>query len=190
MDDEEVFDLLDGIDSEQRTDKAEAFEELATSMPVGEHGRASFLVAAGEHRQLRKEYDEARRLFELALADGGESEADPQAFLLSVALDLGDEAAVESLARQLRGLVRADRATPATCMHVGEAFEDHDRLREAMRWFTLPLTWGDPDDLQGLDQLCLAGRWRVRRRLDLPEDRLDQIAGSRLRAARDRGDRG
>jgi len=186
MDDDEVFDLLDEIDSEQRTDKAEAFEALAKSMPVGEHGRASFLVAAGEHRQMRREHDEAQRLFELALADGGESEADPCAFLLSVALDRGDEAAVESLATQLRGLVRADRATPATCVHVGEAFEDHDRLREAMRWFTMPLTWGDLDDPRGLDQLCLAGRWRVRRRLELPEDRLDQIAGAGLDAARDR----
>ena len=179
MDDDEVFDLLDGIDSQRRPDKAEAFEELALSMPVGEHGRASFLVAAGEHRQMRKEYAEARRLFELALADGGESEADPQAFLVSLALDTGDEPAVEALTRQLRVLVRGDRVTPASCLHVGEAFEDHDRLREAMRWFTLPLTWGDLDGDQ-LDTLCLAGRWRVRRRLGLPEDRLDQIAAASM----------
>lgn len=182
MDDDEVFDLLDGIDSERRSDKAEAFEALAKSMPVGEHGRASFLVAAGEHRQLREEYDEARRLFELALADGGESEADPLAFLLSLALDTGDEPAVESLARQLRDLVRADRATPATCLHVGEAFEEHDRLREAMRWFTIPLMWGDLDDVHSLDELCLYGRWRVRRRLELPQDRLDLLIAPRMAA--------
>lgn len=179
-----MFDRLTEIDSARRGDKAEAFEALAKSMPVGEHGRASFLIAAGEHRQMRKEHDEARRLFELAMSDGGEADADPLANLLSLALDTGDDRTVDSLSKQLRELIRSDQVTVATCVHVGDSFADHDRLREAMRWFTMPLTWGETDD-EDLDHLCLVGRWRVRRRLELPEDRLDQVAAARLAAARD-----
>ena len=175
MDDDEVFDRLTEIDGSTSTRKAEEFEALAHSMPVGEYGRATFLVAAGQHRQMGEEHDEARRLFDLALEDGGESPSDPLANLLSLALDTGDEPRVEALSAELRGLVRADRMGAGGCVFVGDVLREHGRLREAMRWYTIPLTYADlaEDDL---DYFCLAGRYHVRRELDLPEDRLDQVA--------------
>ena len=188
MDDDEVFDRLTEIDMSGSTRKAEEFEALAGSLPVGEYGRASFLIAAGEHRQMRKEYDEARRCFELALEDGGESSTDPLGNLLSLALDTGDEETVQSLAAELRRMVRDDRMGASGCHFVGESFRDHDRLREALRWFTIPLTYADLEDDDDLDFLCLAGRYHVRRDLGMPEDRLDKIAAVEIERQRQRAD--
>lgn len=187
MDDDEVFDRLTEIDMSGSTRKAEEFEALAQSLPVGEYGRASFLIAAGEHRQMRKEYDAARRCFELAREDGGESATEPLASLLSLALDTGDEATVQSLSGELRQLVRADRMGASGCSYVGDSFRDHDRLREALRWFTIPLTYADLES-DDLDYFCLVGRYHVRRDLGLPEDRLDQVAAVEMEQQRQRAD--
>lgn len=175
MDDDEVFDRLTEIDMSNSTNKAEEFEALAQSMPMGEYGRATFLVAAGQHRQMSDEYDDARRCFDLALEDGGESTTDPVANLLSLALALEDEETVDSLSARLRGLVREDRMGTGACHFVGDSFRSHSRLREALRWFTIPLTYADLDEDE-LDFFCLTGRYHVRRELGMPEDRLDQIA--------------
>lgn len=51
----------------------------------------------------------------------------------------------------------------------------HDQLREAHRWFTMPLSYADPDS-EDLDYLCLAARLRVREALGLPQDRFDRLA--------------
>ena len=187
MDDDEVFDRLTEIDMSGSTRKAEEFEALAQSLPVGEYGRASFLIAAGPHRQMRKEYDEARRCFELALEDGGESSTDPLTNLLSLALDTGDEATVLSLSAELRRMVRDDRMGADGCLFVGDSFQDHGRLREALRWFTIPLTYADLED-DDLDYFCLAGRYRVRRELGMPEDRIDQIAAVEIARQQQRAD--
>jgi hypothetical protein len=186
MDDDEVFDRLSAIDMSGSTRKAEEFEALAQSLPVGEDGRATFLIAAGEHRQMRKEYDDARRCFDLALQDGGETSTEPLGNLLSLALDTGDEAAVESLSAELRRLVRDDRMGAGACHFVGDSFRDHGRLREALRWFTIPLTYADLED--DLDYFCLVGRYQTRRDLGLPEDRLDQIAIEEIERQRQRAD--
>ena len=187
MDDDEVFDRLTEIDMSGSTRKAEEFEALARSLPVGEYGRASFLIAAGEHRQMRKEYDDARRCFDLAREDGGETSTDPLASLLGLALETGDEATVQSLSAELRRLVRDDRMSAGGCHFVGDTFRDHGRLREALRWFTIPLTYADLED-DDLDYFCLAGRYHVRRDLGLPEDRLDQIAAVEIELQRQRAD--
>ena len=179
MDDDEVFDRLSEIDMSASTKKAEEFEALAQSMPVGEHGRATFLVSAGQHRQMNDECDEAHRCFSLALEDGGRTTLHPVANLLSLALATGDESAVEARSAELRGLVRADRLGPAACHFVGDSFRDHGRLREALRWFTIPLTYADLED-DDLDLLCLADRYQVRRELEMPQDRLDQIAAAEM----------
>src|SRR6478672_20500 len=102
MDDDEVFDRLSEIDMSASTTKAEDFEALAQSMPVGEHGRATFLVSAGQHRQMNDEYDEARRRYSLALEDGGRTMLHPVACLLSLALAMGDESTVDALSAGLR----------------------------------------------------------------------------------------
>jgi len=183
MDDDEVFERLSEIDMSSSPTKAEDFEALARSMPVGEHGRATFLVTAGQHRQMREEYDEARRCYQLALEDGGTSVIHPLANLLSLALDTGEEVAVASLSAKLRRLVREDRLGTAGCAFLGDTFRIHGRLREALRWFTIPLTYADLEE-DDLDDLCLGGRFDIRRELGMPQDRLDQIAVAELERLR------
>lgn len=51
--------------------------------------------------------------------------------------------------------------------------ELHGRDREAVRWYTIPLTWADDEDL---DYLCLMARLRVRTSLGMPVDRFDVLA--------------
>ena len=180
MDQDEVTRRLEEIDFSRSPRKAEELEAQAQSMPVGEPGRVTFLVAAGGHRQMDKQYDEARRLFELAVEDGGGgSMTHPKSHLLSLALELGDEDAVAPLLVELRGLVRDDRLGTPGCHFVGDTLRRHGRLREAMRWFTIPLTYTDLED-GDLDYLCLIGRYQVRRELEMPQDRFDQIAESEL----------
>lgn len=175
MTEDELFDLLTAI--EQRVpleEKPAWFEREANDLEPGEHGRASLLVAAGEHWQMRKEYDEARRCFRLAMRDGGESGSDPIANLLSLALDEGDADSVTEFDKTLRGLVRKDEVSPTTCHLVAEAYEIHDELRQALRWYNIPFTHGYPDGEPG-DAMLLQGRRRVRTALGLTPDQLDVI---------------
>jgi len=190
MHDDDVFDLLTAIEETTPIgSKAERFEAMAEEMTPGEHGRATFLLAAGEHWQMRQKYDNARRCFELALGDGGETATEPLANLLGLALETGDEPQASSLALELRGLVRQGDIGASGCHFIGETFETHGRLREAMRWFTIPLSYVDPEDEDDLDFYCLSGRHRVRRELGLPEDRYDLAAvAARRRRSQYAGD--
>lgn len=173
-----MFDRLTDIEETVPLDeKAERFEELAATLAPGENGRASFLVAAGEHRQVRGEHDEARRCYELALADGGQTGTPALANLHRLALETGDDLEAASLVAELRAMARRDELYPMDFLFVGETFESVDSLREAQRWFTMPLSRLDPVlDEDRLDPYCLAARHRVRRALGLPVDRYDQVA--------------
>jgi hypothetical protein len=174
MTEDELLDLMSSLEERVAASyKPAAFEAEARRLPVGEHGRARLLAAAGEHWQLRGEYDEARRCYREARVAGGDTMVDVWAHFLSLALDEGDDEQVRVIDRSLRVAVSVDALEPATCRFVGESYEAHGRLKEAMRWFTLPLTWGEEEDL---DDLCLTARWRVRRELGLPVDRLDSLA--------------
>lgn len=178
MTEDELFDLLSWIEETvPLVEKPLAFQTEAATLAEGEHGRTSLLVAAGEHWQMRGEYAKARRCFDEALADGGESTGGPVANLFSLALDEGDEEEATLRVRQLRDLAKQDALIADECHHVGETFEVHGRLREAMRWFTIPLAWADEDEL---DYLCLTGRTRVRRALGLAADRFDVLAQAEL----------
>ncbi len=59
---------------------------------------------------------------------------------------------------------------------IGDVLEASDRLKEAQRWYTIGLRDFDPEvDEPGFDQnLCLSGRYRVRRLLGLPADGFDR----------------
>jgi hypothetical protein len=173
MTEDELFDLLTSIEEMVPVaDKPARLEVEAGRLEEGEHGRAQLLQAAGEHWQMRKDFSEARRCYEEAMADDGHTAVDIWASFLSLALDEGDDAEVARRDEELRVAVTLDALDPETCHFVGESYEVHGRLREAMRWFTLPLTWADDEDA---DDLCLAGRWRVRRELGLPLDHFDRL---------------
>lgn len=176
MTEDELFDLLTAIEERVPLEEKPAwFEREANDLEPGEHGRASLLIAAGEHWQMRKEYDEARRCFRLAMRDGGESGSDPIANLLSLALDEGDTESITEYDKTLRGLAREDEVSPTTCHLVAEAYEIHDQLRQALRWYNIPFTHGYPD-ADPTDAMLLAGRRRVRTALGLASDQLDVMA--------------
>lgn len=176
MTEDELFDLLTQIEEHvPLEEKPTWFEREANDLEPGEHGRASLLVAAGEHWQMRKEYDDARRCFRLAMRDGGESASDPIANLLSLALDEGDAESVTELDQTLRGLVREDEVSPTTCHLAAEAYEIHGRLRQALRWYNIPFTHGYPEG-DPADAMLLDGRRRVRTALGLAPDQLDVMA--------------
>lgn len=175
MDDDDLFDLLTAIEERVPTDdKPGRFEREAGELEPGEHGRASLLIAAGEHWQMRGAYDDARRCFQEALDDGGEAASDPIGNLLSLALEESDDTAVEAFDKELRQLARQDAVSPTTCHLVAEAYELQGRPRLALRWYNIPFTHDDPFD-DAVDHLLLAGRRRLRAELGLAPDRLDRF---------------
>jgi len=179
MDDDELFDLLTSI--EERVpiqDKPARFEREAAALDPGVYGRASLLIAAGEHWQMRDEYDDARRCFHEARDDGGESRSDPVGNLLSLALHQRDEEAAQAYDAELRQLARHDAISATTCHLVGEAYEVHGQLRQALRWFSIPFIHADPLD-DPIDEMLLIARRRVRVELCLAPDRLDQLVDTR-----------
>jgi hypothetical protein len=185
---DEVFDLLTEIESTSAPrSKAERLSAQAALMTIGEHGRATFLVAAGQHHQMHGDFHSARRCFEEADADGGESMTEPLANLHSLALAMRDDAAADLHLAELRRLARLGLADAGTCMFVAETLESHHRLQEAARWFTLPLRDIEPDDVDELDPFCLQGRLRVRTELGLRPDRYDIVALTQLEARVQRG---
>ena len=179
MDDDELFDLLTDVEESVAPDaKAARFESEAAALERGEFGRASLLIAAGEHWQMRGEYDDARRCFEAARADGGEAASDPVSNLLSLALEEADEDAVAAYDSELRQMARADAVSRTTCHLTGEAYEIRGRLFPALRWFSIPFTHADPDADDPVDELLLLARRRVRDALGMAPDRLDGLVAA------------
>ena len=173
MDDDELLELPTWVEERvPLADKPVRFETEAGLLEPGTFGPTSLLTAAGEHWQMRGELDEARRCFLLAQEDGGESATEPIASVLSLALDEGDEEAVAALDRRLRQCVREDGVTVATCHHVAEAYELHDRLPAALRWCDIPFTHHDPGD-DPLDEAVLVARRRIKDTLGMPPDQFD-----------------
>lgn len=173
VDDDELLDLLLSIEENvPQQDKPLRFEREADALAPGTYGRASLLIAAGGHWQMRREFDEARRCFHEARVDGGESRSDPVANLLSLALDEGDAASVKSFDQQLRTMAREDSVSLSTYHLIAESYEDHDELRSALRWCNIPFTHGDPSD-DVFDEMLLVTRRRVRVALGMPPDHLD-----------------
>jgi hypothetical protein len=173
MTEDELFDLLTAIEERVPLEEKPAwFEREANDLEPGEHGRASLLIAAGEHWQMRTEYDKARRCFRLAMRDGGESGSDPIANLLSLALDEGDAESVTEFDKTLRALARDDEVSPTTCHLVAGAYEIHGHLRQALRWYNIPFTHGYADGAPG-NAILLQGRRRVRTAIGLAPDQLD-----------------
>lgn len=176
MTEDELFDLLTAVEERVPTaDKPARFEREADDLEQGEYGRASLLLAAGEHWQMRRSYADARRCFGEALADGGEAASDPIGNLLSLALDEGDRDAADGFDAHLRQLARTDSVSAITCHLVAEAYERHGDLGRALRWCNIPFTHVDPFD-DPIDDLLLVDRRRIREALGLAPDQLDLMA--------------
>ena len=175
MDEDELFDVLTAIDSAAVPDKAERFEAEAQRLEPGEHGRASLLIAAGDHWQMRGEFDRALSAFEAAQTDGGESAVDPVVALFGLATEREETEAAAQHLKTLKGLAKAEQLSSDNYLQMGDIYEEQGQLREAHRWYTMPLTYADADD-EDLDYLLLIARLRVREALELPRDRFDQRA--------------
>jgi tetratricopeptide (TPR) repeat protein len=158
-----------------------ALAEEAAVLAAGEEGRAAFLNVLGEFLGYDDKLDEARAAYQEARDDGGPTIIHPLAGLLDVAHRSGDVPAQQAALAELIRLARADELTIATYSNVGEILEEAGDLRQALRWFNIPLRDVDPDDVDDELIAVLNGHWRVRRLLGLPLDRFDE-AGEELRA--------
>ncbi|GAB2444721.1 hypothetical protein GCM10027062_26160 [Nocardioides hungaricus] len=180
-------DLLDEIEDIQYAAEpgvaARQLEEAARSMGPGELGRAAFLVAAAESWTAIAELDAALRCAEDAVSDGGPTSLGSHAAVIEVLLAREEHDLALARAKELRALLAAGQASDTEPDYVAEAFEEAGLLKEAHRWFSLAVAHVDPGEVEarlGGVLTTLIGRRRVRERLGLPPDRLDQ-AGERAR---------
>jgi len=172
MPDEATLDAWEfGLSGQERID---AFGNHAATMTLGVSGRAELLAMQAEFLAEDGQLAEARTAFAAALADGGWTTLHPKIGLLELALKLQDDAEADALLAELLQLYRDEQLIPDACVEVGEALEEAGRLKQAHRWFTMPLRELDPDELEDGDLLLLAGRYRVRRALGLPMDAFDE----------------
>ena len=179
MDDDLLDEILDDVEAlgSQLPGKTVALvcEERARGIAPGAPGRAAWLSHAGERWEMEGDLERARACFEQAAQDGGETYLDARAQMLNVLLELGETSRADELLEQLRSDLKAGWSGRYVHEVVGEGLELHDRLDEALRWFSAGLTHAQREDPEALDLGCLNGRFRVRRALGLPHDRYDDI---------------
>lgn len=175
---DEVEELATRMPSE---DLARLLEERADAMEPGSPGRAAWLCHAGERWEMVDDFARARRCYEEAVADGGETFLDPRADLANVLLELDETKRADALIADLHR--EAETGDVGEFLHerVGEILELHGRYEEALHWFDEGLTHVARKDPKAMDLGCLNGRFRVRRVLDLPHDRLDLLCEERRR---------
>ncbi|SEE20098.1 hypothetical protein [Jiangella alba] len=122
-------------------------------------------VRAGEPEQA---VDAARR----AVEAGHDVAPDTRCYLVGALLAAGRTGDADAVAAEVR---RSRRGDTFVLSFLGESYEEAGHLVEAHRWFTMGLAaaerGGDP---AGAAPALLAGRFRVRRELDLPVDEDDQ----------------
>ncbi|OUZ09459.1 hypothetical protein BHE97_10400 [Aeromicrobium sp. PE09-221] len=113
--------------------------------------------------------------------DGGPSELDPRGGLLKAELDLGNEEETDPLLEELKIDARRDALSLTDYEWIAESLELGGRLKEALRWFTIPLREVDPLDVDPAETVCLNGRYRVRRTLGMPMDAYDDVVADSVR---------
>jgi hypothetical protein len=177
---EGVFDDIEVVRSRaDREDVGRDLEDAAGRFDVGQPGRAAYLAAAAESWTASGGLDDALRCAEAAVADGGETMVGAHAVLIDVLLARDELDRARACAHELRSLLAADDASDTAPEYVAEAFEEAGLLQEAHRWFNLATREVDPDSVEvslAGELTALFGRRRVRQRLGLAEDRLDQAA--------------
>ena len=139
----------------------------------GEHGRAEFLTSLAGELNLVEDFDGAREASLAAIEDGGPTDLDPRCGLLMNELDAGDDERADTLLAELLVRVRAGSLGSVECEWIAGSLEQAGRLRQSLRWFTIPLLDVHPDDIEDVDMPALHGRYRVRRELGLPLDNYD-----------------
>jgi hypothetical protein len=157
------------------------FEERARGLAPGAPGRAAWLTHAGEQWEMNGDPARARACYEEAARDGGAAYIDPRAEMLNVLFELGETGRVDELLAELRRDLEAGWEGRFVHEFVGESLELHGRLDEALRWYTDGLSRAQREDPENIDVSCLNGRYRVRRALELQQDRYDLLAEERRR---------
>jgi hypothetical protein len=144
-------------------------------MAVGAPGRAELLSCLSTQPGVPVT-EESLALARAALEDGGPTTIDSRVKVLRALIELGRDDEAEPLTREL--LRARDREGVTVGLHaaLGEVLEMAERFRDAHRAYTIGLKEFDPEvDDPTLDEdLCLAGRYRTRRGLDLGFDLLDR----------------
>jgi hypothetical protein len=160
---------------------AAELEGRGRALEPGAAGRAAWLSLAGERWEMAGNLARARWCFEDAARDGGSCYVDPRAELVDVYLRLGEASLADQLLVELLRDVAAGRTHGPVHDFVGESLEQHGRFEEALRWFNAGLTRALREGADDAEIDCLNGRFRVRRRLELPHDRYDELCARRRR---------
>ena len=147
----------------------------ATAEQAGNMSRAEAYLRAGEQWLLADEPEVAADRFQQAMADGGETFADPRAPLARAlfALGRGDEG--QALISQLDREGDEGARDPRTCDLVAELLAEQGDMDGALHWATAGADEcrrrGDTAELR----LLLSLRYRIRHDLGMPEDEYDQL---------------
>jgi tetratricopeptide (TPR) repeat protein len=144
--------------------------------------RAEAHMRAGDQWLMADDPERAADEFNQALADGGQTFADPRVPLARAYFALGKDAEAESLIAALRA--EQHEVTPRTCDLLAELLADQGDLNGALEWATkgvkLYLRRGEDGELR----LLLRLRYRIRNDLGLDEDDYDRMLDSGSPAAR------
>lgn len=179
MDNDQILQAVLEIDQSEAENKAELFELRAEQMPDDEPGRGTFLAAAAEHWIIRGDLDRAADCVARIAEDDTSLGHHPALPRLNLALAAGDEATRDALLKRLRTEIPQEQLdTTIDAGRVGDLLLHYGEQRLALRWYTLPFLYRDPDEIEGLtdDELrCLSNRYLIRRTLGRPVDRFDQL---------------
>ncbi|KAA1376038.1 hypothetical protein [Aeromicrobium fastidiosum] len=155
------------------SERVEVLRRRLDDFTPGEIGRAEFLTALAGELNLVEDHDGARQASLAAIEDGGPTELDPRCGLLMNDLDAGEHERADEVLKDLLGRARTGALGSVECEWIAGSLEKAGRLRQALRWFTLPLLDVHPADVEDVDLPALHGRYRVRRELGLPLDMYD-----------------
>ena len=135
--------------------------------------RAESHVRTGEQWMMADDAQRAADEFAAAIADGGQTFADPRVYLARALLTLERAAEAEALLATLTA--EREKVTPRTCDLIAELLTEQADLRGALEWATA----GVEQCLERADdaelQLLLRLRYRLRVDLGLPEDAYDRM---------------
>jgi thioredoxin-like negative regulator of GroEL len=137
--------------------------------------RAEAYLRAGEQWLLADEPEVAADRFQQAMADGGETFADPRAALARALFALGRPDEGRALISQLDREGDEGAREPRTCDLVAELLAEQGDMNGALHWATAGADEcrrrGDTAELR----LLLSLRYRIRHDLGMAEDDYDQL---------------